>query len=114
MQRIYGARDSIEAEFVKGLLDAEDIRAVVQGSALEGARGDIPFTAASLPSVWVNEADVPRAIQIVDEFRRGGPAAAHPTAPWKCLRCGEVMEGQFTSCWKCGAERPAEGSGQGG
>lgn len=114
MQRIYGARDSIEAEFVKGLLDAENIRAVVQGSALEAARGDIPFTAASLPSVWVNEPDVMRAMQIVEEFRRGGPAATHPKAPWKCPRCGEMLEGQFTSCWKCGAERPVEGSDQGG
>lgn len=39
MQRIYGARDSIEAEFVKSLLEAEEIKAVVQGSALEGAGG---------------------------------------------------------------------------
>jgi hypothetical protein len=109
MQRIYGARDSTEAEFVRGLLEAEEITAVVQGSALEGARGDIPFTAASLPSVWVNESDVERAVQIVDEFRRGGPATTEKQITWKCPKCGEMLEGQFTSCWKCGTEKPAGG-----
>jgi hypothetical protein len=107
MQRIYGARDSTEAEFVKGLLEAEEITAIVQGSALDGARGDIPYTAASLPSVWVDESDVERATQIVDEFRRGGPAAAQSQAPWKCPKCGEMLEGQFTTCWNCGTEKPA-------
>jgi hypothetical protein len=110
MQRIYGARDSTEAEFVKGLLEAEEITAVVQGSALEAARGDIPFTDASLPSVWVNEPDVERAAQIVEEFRRGGPASVLPQTAWKCPKCGEMLEGQFTTCWKCGTEKPVDES----
>ena len=25
--------------------------------------------------------------------------------PWICPRCAEPLEGQFTSCWKCGASR---------
>jgi len=107
MQRIYGARDSTEAEFVKGLLESEEIQAVVQGSALEGARGDIPFAANSLPSVWVNQPDVERATQIVDEFRRGGPGVINPQVSWTCPKCGETLEGQFTTCWKCGTEKPA-------
>ena len=108
MQRIYGARDSTEAEFVKSLLEAEEIQTVVQGSALEAARGDIPFTNASLPSVWVNEGDVERATQIVTEFRRGGPAAIHPQISWICPKCGEVLEGQFTTCWSCGTEKAVD------
>jgi hypothetical protein len=23
---------------------------------------------------------------------------------WKC-QCGEILEGQFSACWHCGAER---------
>jgi len=107
MKRIYGARDSTEAEFVKGLLEEEDIPAIVQGSALEAARGDIPFTDSSLPSVWVNEEDLERALPIIEEFRRGGPAGASPQEAWTCPKCGEQLEGQFTSCWKCGTEKPA-------
>jgi predicted amidophosphoribosyltransferase len=26
---------------------------------------------------------------------------------WLCPGCGETIEGQFSDCWQCGAERPA-------
>jgi hypothetical protein len=110
MKRIYGARDSTEAEFVKQLLEAEDIPAVVQGSALEAARGDIPFAASSLPSVWVNDEDLDRAMPIIDEFRGGGPKGTLPQVAWICPICGEKLEGQFTTCWKCGTEKPGVGT----
>ncbi|MBV8779962.1 MAG: hypothetical protein JO353_01065, partial [Phycisphaerae bacterium] len=73
---------------------------------LDMARGDIPFTQSALPSIWVNEADVPAAQRIIDEMKRGGPAHAHPAPIWTCPNCGEILEGQFTTCWKCGYERP--------
>jgi hypothetical protein len=111
MQRIYGARDSTEAEFVRGLLEAEEINAIVQGSVLEAARGDIPFTAASLPSVWVNDEDVERATPVVDEFRRGGPGVTQSQVAWVCPKCGETLEGQFTACWHCGAEKSVDIAG---
>ena len=25
--------------------------------------------------------------------------------PWKCPKCGEILEPQFGSCWKCGTVR---------
>ena len=25
--------------------------------------------------------------------------------PWKCAKCGEILESQFRRCWKCGTER---------
>jgi hypothetical protein len=25
--------------------------------------------------------------------------------PWKCPKCAEEIEGQFTECWKCGASK---------
>lgn len=106
MIQIYGARDSIEAEYVKGLLAAEEITAIVLGAPLETIRGDIPYSPSSLPSVWVNEADVPVAQQIIAEFKQGGPANIHPQPNWTCPTCGEVLEGQFTTCWKCGYNRP--------
>ena len=106
MLQIYGARDSVEAEYVRGLLTSEGIAAVVLGTALEGARGDIPFAPAALPSVWVNEVDLAAARVIIDEFRKGGPANVHPQPQWTCPNCGETLEGQFTTCWKCGYNRP--------
>ena len=109
MIRIYGARDPIEAEFVKGLFEAEGIAAVVQGNALQAVIGEVPPTPASLPSVWVNEADADRSRQIVDEMRRGGPAALDPRPAWTCAACGTEVEGQFTQCWNCGTARADAG-----
>jgi hypothetical protein len=106
MIHIYGARDSTEAQYVKGLLAAEGIEAVILGTALEGALGEIPYTPSALPTVWVNEADVPAAQRIIDEFRQGGPAKTDPQPKWTCPHCGEILEGQFTTCWKCGHNRP--------
>jgi hypothetical protein len=54
----------------------------------------------------VNEADLPAAQLIIDEFRQGGPAKTHPQPSWTCPKCGEVLEGQFTTCWKCGYNLP--------
>jgi hypothetical protein len=106
MIQIYGARDGTEAEYVKGLLSGEGIEAVVLGAALEGALGEGLYTQSALPSVWVNEPDVPAAQRIVDEFQKGGPAKTDPKPNWTCPECGENLEGQFTTCWKCGYERP--------
>ncbi|MCS0464278.1 DUF2007 domain-containing protein, partial [Burkholderia mallei] len=31
-------------------------------------------------------------------------------APWRCARCGETLDAQFTACWHCGASRdPRDG-----
>jgi hypothetical protein len=29
-----------------------------------------------------------------------------PKAPWICPECGEGIEGQFATCWKCGTDKP--------
>jgi hypothetical protein len=105
MTKIYGARDLAEAHFVKGLLEAEEIPAVIQGGALQAVLGEVPMTPESLPSVMVNERDAERAMQIVNEMKHGGPAATESQVAWKCPKCGEEIEGQFSSCWKCGAEK---------
>lgn len=105
MIRVYGARDGAEAQFVKGLLEAEGIMAMVQGAELQVMASELPFNATALPSVWVDETDAERARQIVDEMRHGGPAALNPQPSWTCANCGTELEGQFTQCWKCGTVR---------
>jgi hypothetical protein len=45
----------------------------------------------------------------LEEFdKSSGSNDATPTAarsPWKCPKCGEQLEPQFTTCWKCGTPR---------
>ena len=59
--------------------------------------------AAFYPELWVIEDDdFPKAEEIRDAQR--APAAV-TLSPWTCPSCGEQLEGQFGSCWKCGANR---------
>ena len=102
MIRIYSAADTADAQLVYNLLTDRDIKAVVLGDNLWGARGELPLNAVTAPSVWVNEPDVERARELVVEYEKH----VESTAPaWQCTGCGEQVEGQFTACWKCGRQR---------
>lgn len=113
MQHVYTARDEMDASFVQGLLKQQGIEAVVQGQALGSAWGTLPLSAESLPTVWVPDGDLARAIPVVEEYRRTDEANASDDerrgarATWTCAQCGERVEEQFTQCWKCGHNRPA-------
>lgn len=116
MRHVYTARDEMDAHFIRGLLEQQGIRAVVQGEALEaGALGTLPLSAQAMPSVWVDDPDEARAAEVVAEYRRvdvanagddDGNKAARMT--WTCRNCGVRVEEQFDRCWKCGHPRPAE------
>jgi hypothetical protein len=103
MKKIYTGGGSMEAHFVKGLLEKAGIRATVLGDSLGTARGEVPLTQETLPAVWVNEQDVERAMSIVKDYDEGraGHEPAAPSDPWTCPNCGEHIEGQFTNCWNC-------------
>lgn len=105
MKKVYIARDLTEAHLVKGLLEAEDIPAIVQGEYLFAIRGEIPITTDTSPSVWViDDAHVERARLLVRLFDRPENRQLRGQL-WQCPQCGETLEGQFTECWQCGASR---------
>lgn len=114
MKQIYAARNEMEAHFVQGLLEQEEIESVIEGEALEGAWGNLPISDTSLPTIWVNEDDVARAGPIIEEYIRREQKLAHetptevdkPRATWKCPKCGEEVEEQFDKCWNCETSRP--------
>jgi len=53
------------------------------------------------PQLYVEDDDVEAALRA--PWPRA--AAAAPTGvSWICEHCGEVLEPQFTSCWRCGSK----------
>jgi len=74
MEKIFTGEDSMEAHFVRNLLEAQGIRAQVLGEILGAARGELPLTEETRPGVWVNSEDVERAMVVVDEFARRFPS----------------------------------------
>lgn len=106
MKRVYEAADPADAYLLKGLLDAADIEAVVQGEFLWGVRGDVPVPPAASPSVWVlQDSDYERAMELVSTFCPQDHAWKFAEDAWVCNRCGETNGEQFTECWNCGRSR---------
>ena len=104
MKHVFTAKHPTEAHLIRGMLEAEGIRAEVRGDQLYGAFGELPV----LPTVWILDASADAEAQrLVGEFLRGTPAWRHRHERWICAQCGEALEGQFTDCWNCGAARPA-------
>ena len=102
MKRIFTANiASGDQEIVMSLLETAEIPCLVRNADLSMALSELtPMESA--PEIWIlNDEDFPRAVEIVGTWR-----TAEVTDPgsWVC-RCGEALEGQFTSCWKCGRER---------
>lgn len=91
----------VEAQHCVNLLLSAGIRAEVRNAFLAGAVGEIPFIEAG-PQVWIDERQDPESARaILAEARQ-----ADTRPPWQCANCGEMIEGQFTSCWNCGEVRP--------
>lgn len=105
MKKIYIAQNPPEAYLVKGFIESHDIPAFIQGEELFGIRGGVPLTPETSPSVWVAEADVERARELVAEFFRSEQRDRPQDEKWHCPVCGEILEAQFTDCWNCGASR---------
>jgi Putative prokaryotic signal transducing protein len=84
------------------LLAVAGIPCELHNRYLNGALGEIPADQCA-PELWlVDERDEVIARKLIDRAVNGPPAGA---APWRCSRCGETLEPQFTVCWQCGTER---------
>lgn len=102
MQPLYQAADRIEAQLLCDLLECHRIEAQVFGDYLAGAAGELP--ADITPSVWViDERDLPRARSLLSDWLAENQARADARS-WVCRGCGELVDGSFDLCWRCGRE----------
>ena len=106
MTKVFVAQHPAEAHLIAGLLTSSGIESEVRGEALFSARGEVPVTPATLPSVWVlDDGRAGEALQILEVRAAELAAGSVAGPPWNCENCGETVEGQFTACWNCNAER---------
>lgn len=104
MTRIFRAQHLVEATHIRNLLDSAGIATFLRNENLVRLSGEVPFDQC-WPEVWVaDDKDIAAARRLMSELNLGtagwGPA-------WTCVHCDEWQEGQFTACWRCGAQRPA-------
>jgi len=96
---VYTAENVFDAHLVRDQLMHDGIAAVVHGTMLIGAIGDLP--ADTRPTVWIEDkALYERARQIIARFER----REEPGDPWTCPSCGEKNEPAFEFCWACGGD----------
>ena len=103
LEKLYTASNAMEAHLVANLLQQQAVPATVIGEVLAAAQGGLPPTPETQPSVWVPTENLDDAREIVESYMRADVAPAGPA--WTCPACGEMIEGQFGQCWRCGAER---------
>lgn len=69
MKKVFTAKNSIEANIVKGLLEANDIPAFIEGEYLQGAIGEL--AAIDYIFVSVHEDYETKALNLVNEYETG-------------------------------------------
>ena len=84
MKRVFRAASLLQVAHARNLLIAAGIDSELRNQYLAGALGDLPML-EPWPQLWVEDA-----------LESAG-------APWVCAQCGEQLEPQFTTCWRCGA-----------
>ena len=105
MKQIHKAKHALEAHFVKGFLESNGIEAEVRGDLLTSGWGELPV---DLCSVWITDDEqFDQADELLIAFLKG-IIANNSGAAWACPGCEEILERQFTACWKCGARRPQQ------
>jgi hypothetical protein len=68
----------------------------VQRAYASSIAGEIPPDQA-LPEVWIADDDqLDAARALLEQLRHP------PFRRWVCRGCGELIEGAFDQCWKCG------------
>lgn len=69
MIKVFTAKNSIEANIVKGMLEANDIPAYVEGEYLQGAIGEL--AAIDFAFVSVDDMNESEALNLVHEYETG-------------------------------------------
>jgi len=96
MRRLAQAPNLAIATLWVHALREDGIDALVQREFLAAAAGQLPPDQC-LPEIWVADDDQwARAQQLFDALQH------RPQRRWHCA-CGEVVEGGFEQCWRCGA-----------
>ena len=102
MKAIFSSLNLVEVHHLKNLLQSAGIRCRIRNEDLVRLAGEVPFPECILQLVPEREEDTPAAEKLLADFLR---PPLQPLKPWRCPDCGEMIEGQFTACWKCGGNR---------
>jgi Putative prokaryotic signal transducing protein len=97
VKRVFRAASLLQVAHARNVLTAAGIDSELRNQYLAGALGDLPML-ETWPQLWVEDPFEPAALRALERA-----ATAPAGAPWTCGQCGEQLEPQFTTCWRCGS-----------
>jgi predicted RNA-binding Zn-ribbon protein involved in translation (DUF1610 family) len=90
---------------IRNILQANGIACAIRGENRGIAAGEVPLTEC-WPELWIDDdTQGAESKQLIAEALAPGES---DLVKWKCPHCGEEHEGQFTTCWNCGTNRPSD------
>lgn len=95
---LYTDLDLIRVTCVHHELISHGVQSELKNTDTLGAFGELPPSEA-MPQVWVAEIDYARAEALVKQYFSSSETIGED---WQCEQCGEMIEGQYGQCWKCG------------
>jgi predicted RNA-binding Zn-ribbon protein involved in translation (DUF1610 family) len=102
MKKLYMARESSEAELLKGLIEHQGIECSIRNEMVMDAVGPLVFC---YPELWIlRDEDYAAATRIMEDWHT---APSGKEKEWTCPECGEEIAGQFDTCWRCAGQEPA-------
>lgn len=107
MAFVYEAINMREGGLIVAYLAGHGVPAEVVGGNHHSVRGELYNLRGMLPQVHIlDDRDLERAKALLADYEamlKTGVAGE----PWTCPQCGESLEPQFQSCWRCQTDRPA-------
>jgi hypothetical protein len=103
MKAIFSSMDLAAVTHLKDLIEGAGIACFIKNDISSYLTGDIAMSGVA-PELWIDDdSRLAEAEQIKRDWQSPPPAVG---TAWTCPKCGEKLEPQFTSCWKCGTARP--------
>lgn len=103
MKIILSSPNPGEIAQLRAMLEDAGIDCFMRNEFSAGLAPEIPIS-ESTPELWIqDDSRLTEALQIKQVWRISPKVAGNA---WTCPSCGEKLEAQFTSCWKCGTARP--------
>jgi hypothetical protein len=101
MKQITTTPEDAELEMLANVLEKAGIKCLLKNEQMSQTLPTAPFNV----ELWImNDEDFPAALALCRNWVNPTPAARNG---WVCVNCGQAVDGQFDSCWKCGTKREA-------
>jgi hypothetical protein len=94
LKQLYEASNLLEANLLKGMLQAEGFEILLSGEALTGGAGELPISVQQV-WLWIDENAYTAARARLEQYENGSGV------DWLCCHCGEANNSNFELCWHC-------------